>query len=45
MTEVTPLDPAVPSGGADSAFPTLTPAQIARVAAHGRLRPVEPGGR
>jgi CRP-like cAMP-binding protein len=27
----------------DKAFPTLTPAQVARVAAHGRMRQVERG--
>ncbi len=34
--------PSTPTGG-DQAFPTLTEAQIARVAAHGRLRKVERG--
>ncbi|MEP6994521.1 MAG: FAD-dependent oxidoreductase [Acidobacteriota bacterium] len=32
-----------PSPRADQTFPTLTPAQIARVAAHGRVRPVRSG--
>jgi thioredoxin reductase (NADPH) len=27
----------------DQVFPTLTPAQIARVAAHGQVRRVQPG--
>jgi len=34
---------ATPAPNADQTFPTLTPEQIARVAAHGRARRVEPG--
>jgi thioredoxin reductase (NADPH) len=43
MSETTwPSPPAVQSR-ADHVFPTLTPAQIARVAAHGRTRRIRPG--
>ena len=31
------------TSGIDRMFPTLTPAQIERIAAHGRARPVQPG--
>ena len=37
-----PSPPAVQSR-ADHVFPTLTPAQIARVTAHGHARPIRPG--
>jgi len=43
MTEATPRDPAMPSPRVDKAFPILEPAQIARVAAHGRARKVRRG--
>ena len=43
MTEVRSLEGAAPLGGAEGAFPTLTPAQVARVAAHGRRRTVRLG--
>ena len=43
MPEVTSIDSTGPLAGTDAAFPTLTAAQVARVAAHGRLRPVRPG--
>jgi thioredoxin reductase (NADPH) len=39
---VSPLKPVSPSR-ADQMFPILTPAQVARIAAHGRLRAVESG--
>lgn len=39
---VSPVKP-VPSSRAEQIFPTLTPAQVARVAARGRVRAVEPG--
>jgi thioredoxin reductase (NADPH) len=43
MTDVaTPL-PSTVTSRLDHIFPTLTPAQIARVAAHGRVRPVRRG--
>ena len=38
-----PLQPAVPSSQMERLFPTLTAAQIARVAAHGRRRAIEKG--
>jgi thioredoxin reductase (NADPH) len=37
-----PIPPSLPSR-ADQTFPTLTPAQIARVAAHGSARPIRAG--
>ena len=40
MPERTPLQPSAP---AEHVFPTLTPAQIERFAAHGRLRRVAAG--
>jgi thioredoxin reductase (NADPH) len=42
----TPRTLAIPlktGANADKVFPTLTPAQMARIAAHGRLRPVQSG--
>jgi thioredoxin reductase (NADPH) len=43
MAEVAaPIPPSLPSR-ADQTFPTLTPEQIARVAAHGSVRPVRAG--
>lgn len=42
MTETTPVPLTAPSR-ANQVFPTLTPAQIARIAAHGRKRRVERG--
>ncbi|MBV9928043.1 MAG: FAD-dependent oxidoreductase [Acidobacteria bacterium] len=35
--------PLTPDARGDQVFPTLTPAQVARVAAHGRARQVKPG--
>src|SRR6266487_2237750 len=35
--------PLSPGARVDHVFPTLTPAQIARIAAHGSARPVEAG--
>jgi thioredoxin reductase (NADPH) len=45
MTEpAPPLPPAIPSASpAAQMFPALTPAQVARVAAHGSVRPVRAG--
>jgi thioredoxin reductase (NADPH) len=43
MTEATAAPLPAPSDRAGQMFPVLTPAQIARVAAHGHVRPVEPG--
>jgi thioredoxin reductase (NADPH) len=37
------LPPATPGLRAEHIYPTLTPAQVARIAAHGRRRRVEPG--
>jgi hypothetical protein len=42
MTDPTPLNPAAP---ANHMFPVLTPAQQARIAAHGRVRQVQAGER
>ena len=43
MTDIAPAVPASHSSRQDHIFPTLTAAQIARVAAHGRARQVQPG--
>jgi len=43
MTETTPRVSLAPPARAAQMFPTLTPVQIARVAAHGRRRRVGPG--
>src|SRR2546430_10966219 len=43
MTVATPTFQLTPDVRADRVFPTLTPAQVARVAAHGRVRRVDPG--
>ena len=43
MTEPAPPVPATLDSRADQIFPTLTPAQVARIAAHGRMRPVRSG--
>jgi len=43
MTTVTPTFPLTPDARADHVFPTLTPAQVARVTAHGRIRRVGQG--
>ncbi|HSS79495.1 MAG TPA: FAD-dependent oxidoreductase [Thermoanaerobaculia bacterium] len=43
MTDPTPLNPAIPDPRLDSMFPTLTPAQVARIAAYGRVRQVQKG--
>jgi len=43
MTDKTPLIPSARGSRADEMVPTLTAAQIARIAAHGRLRQVQPG--
>ena len=42
MTDRTPLSPTVPSR-AGAMFPTLTPEQVSRIAAHGRRRSVREG--
>lgn len=43
MTDAIPLTPLTADVRADQMFPTLTPAQIARIAAHGSVRPVRSG--
>jgi thioredoxin reductase (NADPH) len=45
MSQVAPLPPPSPGSGqrAEQIYPTLTPAQLARIAAHGRRRQVEAG--
>src|SRR5262245_25437733 len=43
MTDKTPLISTDKSPRAAEMFPTLTAAQIARIAAHGRVRQVRPG--
>src|SRR5256714_4613542 len=43
MTVATPTFEVTPDVRADHVFPTLTPAQVARVAAHGRIRRVDQG--
>ena len=43
MTESAPPVPPSPTTQVDRIFPTLTPAQIARIAAHGSVRPIQPG--
>jgi thioredoxin reductase (NADPH) len=42
-TETTPTIPLSPGARVDHVFPTLTSTQIARIAAHGRVRSVQPG--
>jgi thioredoxin reductase (NADPH) len=43
MTEPAPLIQPSGAAPAEQMFPTLTPAQIERIAAHGRVRPTRPG--
>src|SRR5438067_10322713 len=43
MTATTPTFTLTPGARAEHVFPTLTSAQLARVATHGRVRPVAPG--
>jgi thioredoxin reductase (NADPH) len=43
MSDRTPLIPSAKGSRTDKMVPTLTAAQIARIAAHGRLRQVQPG--
>ena len=43
MTDTTPPVPATPNSRVDPTFPMLTPAQVARLATHGRARHVERG--
>ncbi len=43
MTEPIPLDSLTSAPPADSMFPTLTPAEVARIAAYGSLRPIREG--
>ncbi len=43
MTDTYPPVPLTLASRLDQVFPTLTPAQIARIAAHGHVRPVQPG--
>jgi thioredoxin reductase (NADPH) len=43
MSDKTPLIPSANGSRADEVVPTLTAAQIARIAAHGHVRQVQPG--
>jgi len=43
MTAPIAITPSRPAPDVDETFPTLTPAQIERIAAHGRVRPVDQG--
>jgi thioredoxin reductase (NADPH) len=43
MTETTHSTPLTSAPGAGLMFPTLTPAQIARIASHGVIRPITAG--
>ena len=43
MTAPVASQPSRPAPNVDQTFPKLTPAQIERVAAHGRVRPVRSG--
>jgi hypothetical protein len=43
MTEPAPLIQPTLASPAEQTFPTLTPAQSERIAAHGRVRPVLAG--
>jgi len=43
MTDRTPILSSARGSRADEMFPTLTAAQIARIAAHGRVRQMQPG--
>lgn len=43
MTDIYPPVPLTLTSRIDQVFPILTPAQITRIAAHGHVRPVQPG--
>jgi thioredoxin reductase (NADPH) len=43
MTATIPLQPLTPTSRVDHLFPTLTPPQVARIAAHGQVRHLEAG--
>jgi len=43
MTDKTLPVPLTQASGVERMFPTLTPAQIERIAAHGHVRPIRPG--
>jgi thioredoxin reductase (NADPH) len=43
MTEPVPLIQPTLTTPAEKMFPTLTPAQVVRIEAHGRVRPIRPG--
>jgi thioredoxin reductase (NADPH) len=43
MTATIPLQPLTPTSRVEHLFPTLTPAQVARIAAHGQVRHLEAG--
>src|SRR5712671_312963 len=43
MSEPPPVQPLATRAPVEHVFPTLTPAQVARIAAHGRVRPLEGG--
>ena len=42
-TDRTVLAPLTQTSGTERMFPTLTPAQIERIAVHGHVRPIRPG--
>ena len=43
MTEPAPLIQPTLASPAEQMFPQLTPAQVERIAMHGRVRPIQPG--
>src|SRR5258708_38246686 len=43
MSEPPTVQPLATRAPVEHVFPTLTPAQVARIAAHGRVRPLEGG--
>ena len=43
MPATIPIQPLTPTSRVDHLFPTLTPAQVARIAAHGQVRHLEAG--
>jgi len=43
MTDTAPVIPSPMASRVEQVFPALTPAQIARIAAHGQVRPVQGG--
>jgi hypothetical protein len=43
MTDPIPLNALAPAPQIDPMFPTLTPEQVARIAAYGSVRPIRAG--